>query len=214
LEAHLERVILGKLRGVIPMLDLIAVLVSVVAGVTYGTFVMTLLRRKVTERSGAFRKAKELFFVELRKRIALGVIQDLDDVAMVKNWASREQESNRFGTVPLDELLEEFLCVITRNEEGEERVREDYRFVESLIDTKRVQEPFSILPSEERIKAQRLQRSIDSGQKEEAVSQLQELTNLLGGKLEAIGKTATRNRNLAIVAVIASISAIPIAIIF
>ena len=141
-------------------------------------------------------------------------MQDLDDVTMVKNWASREQESSRFEVMPLDELLEDFLRIIIQGGEEEERAKDEYRFVESLIDTKRSQEPFSTLPSEERTKAQRLQRSIESGYKEDAMSQLQELANSVGGRLQELKKAVTRNRNLAIVAAIASISAIPLGIIF
>ncbi len=193
--------------------SLIIVTSMTVAAVAYVTFMYNLLRRRTIERGGTLRKAKELFFEELRKRITLGVIQDLDDVAMVKNWAGREQESSRFEATPLDELLEEFLCVVTRGTEDEERAKQEYIFVEQLIDTKRAQEPFSILPGEERIKAQRVQRNIDSGQKEDAISQLQELANSLGGRIKELNKAVTRNRNLAIVAAIASISAIPIGII-
>jgi len=116
--------------------------------------------------------------------------------------------------MPIDELLEEFLSIITQDAEDEEHVKEEYRFVELLIDTKRAEEPFSILPSEERTKAQRLQKSIESGQIEEAMSQLKEMANSLGGRLQGLNRAVTRNRNLAIVAAIASISAIPIAIAF
>ena len=193
---------------------LIAALVSGVAGVTYATFAYSLFRRRIGERGGTFRKAKELFFKELRRRIALGVIKDLDDVTMVMNWARREQQSSRFEGMPIDELLEEFLSIITQDAEDEEHVKEEYRFVELLIDTKRAEEPFSILPSEERTKAQRLQKSIESGQIEEAMSQLKEMANSLGGRLQGLNRAVTRNRNLAIVAAIASISAIPIAIAF
>ncbi len=169
--------------------------------------------QRFRERGRTFRKAKELFFDELRRRITLDVIKDLDDVTMVKNWAMRQGGTTQFEGMPIDELLEEFLSDITQGAE-EERAKEKYVFIELLIDTKRLQEPFSILPSEERTKAQRLQQCIESGQKEDAKSYLLELLNSLGGRLEVSNKNVARNRNLAIVAAIASISAIPVAIAF
>jgi len=197
------------------MIDYVTILSLAVATTAYVTFIYYyLLRRRVGQRGGTFRKAKELFFEELRRRITLGVLQDLDDVDMVKNWARRQEESIQFETMPLDELLEEFLSIITRDAEDDERAKVEYRFVESLIDTKRAQEPFSILPSEEKAMAQRLQQSIESGQAEDALSRLQELVNSLGGRMQGLNRAVTRNRNLAIVAAIASISAIPLAIIF
>ena len=187
---------------------------SVIATVAYTTFMWAFLRRRIVERGGIFRKAKELFFEELHRRITLDVIQDLDDVTMVKNWVMGQEESSRFEGMPVDKLLEEFLSSITQSSEDKGYVKQAYIFVETLIDAKRAQEPFSILPSEERTKAQRLQRSIESGHKEDAMSQLQELANSLGGRLEELATATTRNRNLAIAAVIASISAIPFAVAF
>ena len=154
------------------MQELITMVAVAVAVTAYVTFMYSLLQRKIGQRGGTLRKAKELFFEELRRRITLGVIQDLDDVTMVKSWAGREEESRRFESMPLDELLEEFLSIVTRGGEDEGRAKEEYIFVESLIDTKRAQEPFSILPGEEKTKAQRLQQSIESGQKEDAMSRL------------------------------------------
>ena len=197
------------------MMDVLIPSISIiVAAAAYVTFMYSYMQRRISERGGGFRKAKELFSQELRRRITLGVIRDLDDITMVKNWAIRQEESSRFEGMAIDELLEEFLSTITRDEEDEGRTKQEYLFVESLIDTKRRQEPFSILPEGEKTKAQRLQRSIETGEKEEAMSQFQELVNSLGGRIQGLNKVATRNRNLAIVATIASISAIPIAIIF
>ncbi len=196
------------------MLDVIPVFISAVAGIAYATFAYYLFRRRVGERGGTFRKAKEMFFGELRKRISLCVIQDLDDITMVKSWAERQEESHRFEEVSLEELLEEFLAIVTEDGEDEERVKNEYMFVESLIDKKRAQEPFSILSSREQTMAQMLQQSIESGQTQDALGRLQEFANVLGGRLEELTRASTRNRNLAIAAAIASISAIPFAIAF
>ena len=91
------------------MENLIAVFASVVAGAAYVTFAYYLFRRRIIGRGGAFSRAKDMFFGELRKRISLGVIKDLDDIAMVKSWAMRQEESRRFEGEPIEELLENII---------------------------------------------------------------------------------------------------------
>ncbi len=196
------------------MIDVMAVFVSIVAGVAYATFAYSLLSRRVARRGGALRKAKDVFFEELRKRISLGVIKDLNDVVMVKNWAIQQEESRVFEELTIEELLEEFLALLVEDDKDKERAKVDYLFIESLIDKKRAQEPFSILPTRERTMAQMLQQSIESGQSQDALVRLQEFANLLGGRLEELTRATARNRNLAIAAAIASVSAIPFLIAF
>ena len=193
-----------------------SIIVSVIAALAYTTFFARYLSVLKPKQLKTWEQAKERFFNELTSRISLGVVRGIDDSEQIYRTVANEIDSTRFRSTSLDVLLESYLCIITDQvaKEDKQKAKEQYGFVQQLIDEKRAADPFSVLPATERVTAHMLQEAIVSGETDSAQHRLQELASSLGSRLDESDKRATRNQVISIGALLVAVTAIPISFVF
>ena len=164
------------------------VLISIVAVIVGGSYVLIFSRlfKTVAEERGRHEKAKERFYKELKRRIDLGVIQNLDDVTLIQRSIAAEERSDLLAVEELAVLLEGYLLKVSE--------RDEFQFVKSLLEVERTEKPYSILSDRERAIAETLKKTIEAQQRELSLAQLQELTASLGVKLQAAYEEVSSSR--------------------
>lgn len=155
------------------------------------------------------RKSEEMFFNELRKQINLGVIKNLEDVALIQRSIAEKEKFYFFTSKELAPLLECYLLQITSS--SSKKKKEHFYFIKSLIDQARTEKPFSNLPDKERALAITLKESIERGDKKTSSERLEELVTSLGVKLQSANKEIEKTRRWTRISAVAGIGGIVVA---
>jgi Ca2+/Na+ antiporter len=127
-----------------------------------------------------FRKAKKIFFEELRDMIKRGAIKELIDVTLVQASVAKNRRFSLFEYADRESLLKEYLLSDKRS----------FRLVKYLILKAQEEKPLSILSGDEQTQARELKEHIK--EKDEVLAKnFENLVVSLGTKL----RDANKNRS-------------------
>lgn len=162
-----------------------------------------------------YESSQSYFFEELNRQIGMGLVKTPNDVADIREFVSKKKDSPRLASVPLRDLLGQYLLVVTTfGKRTEEQRQEEARFVKSVLSQMSEEEPFSILPEKERFIAVELKKAIEDGQIEVARGRLTELMGSLGEKLNSATGEVRRNMMWAILSACAGVGGVALSVIF
>lgn len=156
------------------------------------------------------KKSEEMLFNELRKQIDLGVVKNLEDVALIQRSIAEKEKFSFFASKELAPLLECYLLQVTSSSSSKKK-KEHFYFIKSLIDQARTEKPFSILPDKERALAITLKESIESKDKKASSERLEELVTSLGVKLQSANEEREKTRRWTRISAVAGVGGIVVA---
>lgn len=158
-----------------------------------------------------YENAKKRFFQQLDARWELDLIKELRNIVSLVRAISRTEESVRFESTEISDLLDEYLLKMTSGN-VEEINKDKFSFMNKLLDEQKIEEPFSILPDRERGFAVALRKSIENNSKDDALRQLDELVNSTGTRLNTAEKGMRKNQFWTRASVLIGIGAVIITI--
>ncbi len=157
---------------------------------------------------------KSRFFTELNEQIELGMVQNLQDVEMVRLGVSQLMNNEQLMSDDLEGLLSEFLITVNSKTDADNtRHTEKSKAIKNIISVLRTEKPFSILPKEDQLTAIELRKAIESGTAESALSRLEVLTESVGKHISTLNARADGSYRWAIFGAIAGIIGIAWAVI-
>lgn len=209
---------LGMLKRIEARIEALRLLFIVV--VTMATFAGFFLfyrvfqpgRIGIYETQASYESSKSYFFEELGREMEMGLIKTLHDTAQLRKFVSRKKNSFRLESMSLEDLLGQYLLIVTTSEETQNQKKEKAEFVKSLLKQISEEEPFSILPEKEQFIAAELKKAIEDGQENVAQGRLMELTTSLGEKLKSLDRVVRRNLLWAILSTCAGICGIAVTV--
>ena len=156
--------------------------IMVMAIATAGVWVVT---SQITPQKYA--SVKEEFFRQIEKQIVLGALKNTEDAEMVQVGVSREKDSEKLRLDDLGGLLAEYLVWVNLERASNEGQQvEKVQIVKVIIREVASEKPFSVLPEEDQLTAIELKNSIESGDKDVALSRMQLLTTSLGKEISSL----------------------------
>jgi len=137
-----------------------------------------------------YASVKNEFFRQVERQITLGTVENAEDVEMIRIGVSRERDSEKLRLDDLQGLLTEYLVWVSLDKaaDEEQQVKQVKRAkaVKTILREVTSEKPFSILPEEDQLIAIELKSSIESGNKDTALSRMVLLTNSLGKEISSL----------------------------
>lgn len=190
--------------------DILSYVLVIGAGMT-GALVILLMIGTDRISTRNYENVKKRFFQQLDARWELGLIKELRNIVSLVHAISRTEESVRFESTEVSDLLDEYLLKMTSGN-VEEVNKDKFSFMNKLLDEQKIEEPFSILPDRERGFAVALRKNIENNRKDDALRQLDELVNSTGTRLNAAEEGMRKNRFWTRASVFIGIGAVTITI--
>ena len=155
-------------------------IVTLIAGIT----VWVVTWRITPEKYGS---VKNEFFRQVEKQIALGTVENAEDVEMIRIGVSREKDSEKLRLDDLQGLLTEYLVWVGLDKAADEEQQvKKAKAVKAILKEVTSEKPFSVLPEEDQLTAIELKNSIESGDKDAALSRMQLLSTSLGKEISSL----------------------------
>lgn len=175
------------------------VIVMIMAVVAIATAIWSMFT--VVPSPGKYESVKSSFFEELERQMDLGTIEDIGDVERVRLGVAELKNSRQLEVAGIETLLAQLRVVLGQSAFGpesndsREQAAEYINLVDRLIDEVREKKPFSVLPEGSRSLATDLRSSVELGQKDLALNQLDRLAVSLGTTISVVSQEAETNRS-------------------
>jgi len=154
--------------------------VALIAGIT----VLVVTWRITPEK---YASVKNEFFRQVERQITLGTVENAEDVEMIRIGVSRERDSEKLRLDDLQGLLTEYLVWVSLDKAADEEQQvKKAKAVKAILGEVTSEKPFSILPEEDQLTAIELKSSIESGDKDTALSRMELLTSSLGKEISSL----------------------------
>jgi len=167
-------------RKFVKLTQIVMVIVTLIAGIT----ALVVTWRITPEK---YASVKNEFFRQVEKQITLGTVENAEDVEMIRIGVSREKDSEKLRLDDLQGLLTEYLVWVSLDKAADEDQQvKKAKTVKAILKEVTSEKPFSVLPEEDQLTAIELKNSIESGDKDAALSRMQLLTTSLGKEISSL----------------------------
>lgn len=157
-----------------------AVIVTLIIGITVWVVTWRITPEK-------YASVKNEFFRQVEKQITLGTVENAEDVEMIRIGVSREKDSEKLRLDDLQGLLTEYLVWVSLDKAADEEQQvKQAKAMKAILKEVTSEKPFSVLPEEDQLTAIELKNSIESGDKDAALSRMQLLTASLGKEISSL----------------------------